>query len=142
FSAKPRQRGYGNDAITGDWARLMARLGYSRYGTQGTDIGAGIATQLAIDDRAHVVGLHLTVCGGSPPAAAGSAAHCGHDLLGHRQRRIIGANLLRTTPSTGRTPNPRDRPDWMRELQRAIRQTSGGRLTQQRRNAFQHRPME
>jgi len=74
FSDKPRERGYGNDRITADWSVLMARLGYSRYGTQGTDIGAGIATQLAIDDRAHVVGLHLTGCGGAPPAAAGATA--------------------------------------------------------------------
>jgi pimeloyl-ACP methyl ester carboxylesterase len=74
FSAKPRQRGYGNDAITGDWARLMARLGYSRYGTQGTDIGAGIATELAIDDAAHVVGLHLTGCGGGTPTPAATTA--------------------------------------------------------------------
>ncbi len=74
FSDKPRQRGYGNDAITSDWARLMARLGYLRYGTQGTDIGAGIATQLAIDDAAHVVGLHLTGCGGGAPAATAAAA--------------------------------------------------------------------
>ena len=74
FSDKPRERGYGNDRITADWASLMARLGYTRYGTQGTDIGAGIATQLAIDDRAHVVGLHLTGCGGAAPAPAGGAA--------------------------------------------------------------------
>ena len=84
FSEKPRQRGYGNEAITGDWARLMARLGYSRYGTQGTDIGAGIATQLAIDDAAHVVGLHLTGCGGGAPApAAGSAAAAPLDTQGY-----------------------------------------------------------
>jgi epoxide hydrolase len=76
FSGKPRERGYGNERITADWAKLMARLGYSRYGTQGTDIGAGIATQLAVDDAAHVVGLHLTGCGGGAltPAPAGNPA--------------------------------------------------------------------
>jgi epoxide hydrolase len=194
FSDKPRERGYGNDRITADWTTLMARLGYSRYGTQGTDIGAGIATQLAVDDKAHVVGLHLTGCGGAPPAPAGATApldtqgyfeqqatkpqtvgyslsdspvglaawivekyhgwtdhegllerpvaHSGHDLLGHRQRRIIGADLLRTPPSTGWSHHARDCPDWMRELQRAVRQTAGGRLAKQRRGAFQHRPME
>lgn len=74
FSDKPRERGYGNDRITADWASLMTRLGYTRYGAQGTDIGAGIATQLAIDDRAHVVGLHLTGCGGAAPAPGAAAA--------------------------------------------------------------------
>lgn len=74
FSDKPRERGYGNDRITADWASLMARLGYTRYGTQGTDIGAGIATELAVADRAHVVGLHLTGCGGAPAPTGAAAA--------------------------------------------------------------------
>jgi epoxide hydrolase len=74
FSDKPRQRGYGNEAIVRDWSTLMARLGYARYGAQGTDIGAGIATELAIRDAAHVVGLHLTGCGGAPPPPPNSPA--------------------------------------------------------------------
>ena len=76
FSDKPHERGYGSERIVADWKQLMARLGYTRYGTEGTDIGSGIGTQLAIEDAAHVVGLHLTGCpgGGAPTPAPGSAA--------------------------------------------------------------------
>jgi pimeloyl-ACP methyl ester carboxylesterase len=75
FSDKPDVRGYGTERLVADWKQLMGRLGYTRYGTQGTDIGSGVGTQLAIEDAAHMVGLHLTGCaGGAAPAAATTAA--------------------------------------------------------------------
>jgi pimeloyl-ACP methyl ester carboxylesterase len=67
FSDKPRQPGYHSERIAGILVKLMARLGYTRYGTQGGDIGAGISAQIAIQDPAHVAGLHLNFCGGGPP---------------------------------------------------------------------------
>jgi len=63
FSDKPRERGFGTERIAAVWAQLMARLGYTKYGTQGTDIGSGVGAQLAVVDAAHVAGLHLTGCG-------------------------------------------------------------------------------
>ena len=74
FSEKPRERGYGTERIVADWVQLMARLGYTRYGTQGTDIGSGVGTQLAIEDAAHMVALHLTGCTGGAPAPTTGAA--------------------------------------------------------------------
>ena len=68
FSDKPRERGFGTERIAAVWAQLMARLGYTKYGTQGTDIGSGVGAQLAVVDAAHVAGLHLTGCGGGAPA--------------------------------------------------------------------------
>jgi len=75
FSEKPRERGYGTERIVADWVRLVARLGYTRYGTQGTDIGSGVGTQLAIDDASHMVALHPTGCtdGGAPLPTTGAA---------------------------------------------------------------------
>lgn len=69
FSGKPRERGFGTERIAAVWAQLMARLGYTRYGTQGTDIGSGVGAQLAVVDAAHVAGLHLTPCSGGAPAS-------------------------------------------------------------------------
>ncbi|NNH68882.1 epoxide hydrolase [Nocardia uniformis] len=40
-------------------AKLMARLGYSRYGAQGGDAGSFIAPQLGRIDTEHVAGIHL-----------------------------------------------------------------------------------
>jgi pimeloyl-ACP methyl ester carboxylesterase len=74
FSDKPHERGYGSERIVADWTQLMARLGYTRYGTQGTDIGSGIGSQLAVEDAAHMVGLHLTGCAGGAPAPTNGTA--------------------------------------------------------------------
>jgi pimeloyl-ACP methyl ester carboxylesterase len=68
FSDKPRERGFGTERIAAVWTQLMARLGYTKYGTQGTDIGSGVGAQLAVVDAAHMAGLHLTGCGGAAPA--------------------------------------------------------------------------
>jgi pimeloyl-ACP methyl ester carboxylesterase len=65
FSDKPPAPGWGVERIARAWAALMARLGYSRYGAQGSDWGTSIATSLAEQDPEHVVGIHLT-----PPLAA------------------------------------------------------------------------
>lgn len=40
-------------------AKLMERLGYSRYGAQGGDMGSFVAPQLGRIDTEHVAGVHL-----------------------------------------------------------------------------------
>jgi microsomal epoxide hydrolase len=74
FSDRPRQPGYGRVRDAEIFAKLMARLGYTRYGVQGGDIGAGISTSLATDDASHVAGLHLNACNGEPPDPANPTA--------------------------------------------------------------------
>ncbi len=64
FSGKPTSPGWGIERIAGAWAELMSRLGYSRYGAQGSDWGTSISTLLAQHDPQHVAGIHLT-----PPLA-------------------------------------------------------------------------
>jgi epoxide hydrolase len=64
FSDKPAGTGWGIERIARAWAQLMARLGYDRYGAQGSDWGTSISTLLAEHDPDHVVGIHLT-----PPLA-------------------------------------------------------------------------
>jgi pimeloyl-ACP methyl ester carboxylesterase len=41
------------------WAELMRRLGYSRYGAQGSDLGALVSRELGRIDPDRVVGVHL-----------------------------------------------------------------------------------
>ena len=64
FSDKPGRRGWGVERIAGSWIRLMARLGYERYGAQGADWGTTITTMIGRQDPDHVAGIHLT-----PPLA-------------------------------------------------------------------------
>jgi pimeloyl-ACP methyl ester carboxylesterase len=67
FSGKPAERGYGPERIAGVIAKLMARLGYTRYGLQGGDWGASVSRFAAINDAGHVAGLHLNFCPAGPP---------------------------------------------------------------------------
>jgi len=42
--------------------KLLAGLGIERYGVQGGDWGGIVSPYMAIDDPAHVVGVHLNMC--------------------------------------------------------------------------------
>jgi epoxide hydrolase len=64
FSSKPSRPGWGVERIADAWATLMARLGYTEYGAQGSDWGTSISACLAQRDPEHVIGIHLT-----PPLA-------------------------------------------------------------------------
>jgi pimeloyl-ACP methyl ester carboxylesterase len=68
FSDKPMQTGWGVPHVAAAWAKLMARLGYSRYGAQGGDWGAAITISLGQQDAAHLVGIHFNL-GFADPAA-------------------------------------------------------------------------
>jgi epoxide hydrolase len=52
FSIPVAEPGWGNlFRVAGAFGDLMGRLGYTRYGVQGTDVGAGVAGMLAMTDR-------------------------------------------------------------------------------------------
>ena len=68
FSQAPREPGYDPARIAAIEAKLMARLGYARYGVQGGDWGSIISTQIALLDAPHVAGLHINMCFGAAPA--------------------------------------------------------------------------
>jgi epoxide hydrolase len=70
FSGKPLDRGYGPERMADTLAKLMARLGYTRYGVQGGDWGGVVSRFAAVNDRSHVVGLHSNFCLANPPAGA------------------------------------------------------------------------
>jgi pimeloyl-ACP methyl ester carboxylesterase len=60
FSQRPSQPGVTTRNVAGLWHRLMRGLGYQRYGAHGTDFGAGVATFMAMDEPAPMLGLHLS----------------------------------------------------------------------------------
>jgi epoxide hydrolase len=64
FSDKPSGTGWGIERIGAAWTVLMSRLGYARYGAQGSDWGTSISASIGQQDPGHVAGIHLT-----PPLA-------------------------------------------------------------------------
>jgi pimeloyl-ACP methyl ester carboxylesterase len=84
FSDRPAQPGWGVERIAGAWARLMARLGYRRYGAQGGDWGTSVSTAIAHQDPEHVAGIHLT-----PPLAPPDPATL--DDLTDRERAALAS---------------------------------------------------
>jgi pimeloyl-ACP methyl ester carboxylesterase len=64
FSGKPAGPGWGIQRIAAAWAELMARLGYQRYGAQGSDWGTSVSTSIGQQDPGHIAGIHLV-----PPLA-------------------------------------------------------------------------
>jgi pimeloyl-ACP methyl ester carboxylesterase len=84
FSDKPPRRGWNVERIGSAWTRLMAQLGYARYGAQGGDWGTSISTSIGQQDPEHVVGIHLT-----PPLAAPDPAT--FDTLTAAERAALAA---------------------------------------------------
>jgi pimeloyl-ACP methyl ester carboxylesterase len=73
FSGKPARPGWGVERIAAAWAQLMARLGYQRYGAEGSDWGTSISTSIGQQDPGHVAGIHLV-----PPLAPPDPATFGN----------------------------------------------------------------
>nr|WP_238992775.1 epoxide hydrolase family protein [Jiangella aurantiaca] len=59
FSDKPARTGWGVERIAVAWATLMERLGYDRYGAQGSDWGTTVSTLLGVAHPDRVAGIHL-----------------------------------------------------------------------------------
>jgi pimeloyl-ACP methyl ester carboxylesterase len=68
FSDPPHTTGWDVQRVARAFVELMARLGYSRYGAQGGDWGAQIATRIAVLDPEHCIALHLNMPIAAAPA--------------------------------------------------------------------------
>jgi pimeloyl-ACP methyl ester carboxylesterase len=82
FSDKPVRPGWGVERIATAWSVLMARLGYERYGAQGSDWGTSISAIIGQQDPVHLAGIHLT-----PPLAPPDPATL--DDLTERERAAL-----------------------------------------------------
>jgi pimeloyl-ACP methyl ester carboxylesterase len=60
FCERPARTGVTTRYTAGLWHRLMRGLGYERYGAQGGDFGAAVATFMALDNPEPMVGIHLS----------------------------------------------------------------------------------
>jgi pimeloyl-ACP methyl ester carboxylesterase len=70
FSERPAHANYRTVARL--WHELMRGLGYGRYGAGGGDFGAGVATYMAVENPAPMIGIHLTTMELWPPTGEGT----------------------------------------------------------------------
>jgi pimeloyl-ACP methyl ester carboxylesterase len=68
FSSPVSESGWTTTRVAASWDKLMSRLGYARYGTQGGDIGAAVAPEVARVAPNRVVGVHTNGGPGGFPA--------------------------------------------------------------------------
>lgn len=68
FSGKPAGRGWNPEKMAEVIGKLMERLGYDRYGTQGGDWGSIISRWQAVQHPDRVVGVHINMVTAGPPA--------------------------------------------------------------------------
>jgi pimeloyl-ACP methyl ester carboxylesterase len=86
FSGKPRERGWSSQRMAETIAKLMARLGYDRYGAQGGDWGAGVTRWLAANDGGHCIGGHSNFPPGGQPMDDPMRGVTPQELERHQQR--------------------------------------------------------
>jgi pimeloyl-ACP methyl ester carboxylesterase len=87
FSSKPKERGWNMQRMAEVIAKLMARLGYERYGAQGGDWGSGITRWLAANDGGHCLGGHSNFPSGSQPTEDPMRGVSAKELERFQQRR-------------------------------------------------------
>jgi pimeloyl-ACP methyl ester carboxylesterase len=74
FSDRPSGRGVTSYRIAELWRQLMTELGYERFGAQGGDWGASVATWLGLTAPERVVAIHLNYIPGSYTPYLGAGA--------------------------------------------------------------------
>jgi pimeloyl-ACP methyl ester carboxylesterase len=70
FSEQPKTTGWGSNHIARAWGELMARLGYTRFVSQGGDCGSVISHRMAIQKVKGLIGIHVNMPATVPPDLA------------------------------------------------------------------------
>lgn len=82
FSVPLSGAGWDVARVAGAFTRLMAMLGYDRYGVQGGDTGSFVAPEMGKQDSEHVVGVHINAALTFPAGEEGEM-----DKLTEEERR-------------------------------------------------------
>ncbi len=61
FSGEPDELGWESGRIARAWAKLMERLGYTRYVAQGGDVGADVTDAMGRQSPEGLLGIHLNL---------------------------------------------------------------------------------
>jgi pimeloyl-ACP methyl ester carboxylesterase len=88
FSTPLDSSGWTTARVARAWVELMDRLGYDRFATQGGDIGAGVAPEVARVAPDRVIGVHVNGTLGFVPETDAATENSLTDLEQDRLRRI------------------------------------------------------
>lgn len=61
FSGEPAELGWENGPIASAWAKLVDRLGYTRYVAQGGDVGAAVTDAMGRQGPDGLIGIHMNL---------------------------------------------------------------------------------
>jgi pimeloyl-ACP methyl ester carboxylesterase len=122
FSERPSAPGWKTPRIAAQWAVLMARLGYDRYGAQGGDWGASVTTSIGQQDPDHCAGIHLNMVIAFPDGDMGEPTpeeQAAIAALMHYQKQEAGYSTQQSTrPQTlgyGLVDSPAAQAAWIVE---------------------------
>jgi pimeloyl-ACP methyl ester carboxylesterase len=65
FSGEPTELGWDSGRIAAAWAKLMERLGYTRYVAQGGDVGAAVTDAMGRQAPGGLLGIHVNLLAGA-----------------------------------------------------------------------------
>ena len=65
FSGEPTELGWDSRRIAMAWAKLMERLGYTRYVAQGGDVGANVTDAMGRQAPKGLIGIHVNLLSGA-----------------------------------------------------------------------------
>src|SRR5215213_6197043 len=82
FSGKPTAPGWNPVSIAKAWARLMQRLGYTKYVAQGGDWGNAISEVMALQQPSGLLGIHTNMAATVPPDVSKALAVGGPPPVG------------------------------------------------------------
>ncbi|MGK5741325.1 epoxide hydrolase family protein [Micromonospora sp. URMC 103] len=88
LSGPTTEPGWEHHRVADALAELMARLDYSRYGTQGGDWGAAISRELGRRHPDHVIGVHLNLLPGAHAVSEPTAEELASLTPEERQRTL------------------------------------------------------
>jgi pimeloyl-ACP methyl ester carboxylesterase len=131
FTDRPTRPGVINAVVADVWHRLMTEgLGYARFGAHGSDIGAGVTSQLGLRHPDPLAGIHLSAFGLSKPPAPLTDDELRYFADDDQWTEAEGAygHQHRTKPQTvgyGLTDSPAGLAGWIVEKYRAWADSHG-----------------
>ena len=113
FSGKPTSTGWGPERIARAWAKLMKRLGYTRYVAQGGDWGAFVVDQMGLQAPAGLLAIHTNMAatvpadvdkalqaGDPPPSGLSADERRAYEQLERTFKQVEYAKYMAARPQT------------------------------------------
>jgi pimeloyl-ACP methyl ester carboxylesterase len=113
FSGRPTSTGWGPERMGRAWARLMKRLGYTRYVAQGGDWGAFVVDQMGLQAPAGLLAIHTNMpatvpadvdkallAGSPPPTGLSAEERLAYEQLVRTFKQVDYARLMGSRPQT------------------------------------------